>query len=45
MRTLCPVGYQVVPTIWDLKSGINEDLVPRELSGGTYHMRFKIWRQ
>ena len=22
------MGYQVVPTIWDLKSGINEDTVP-----------------
>ena len=45
MRTLCPVGYVVVPTIWDLKSGINEDAVPHGLSGGTYHMGFKIWRQ
>ena len=44
MRALCPVGYQVVPTIWDLKS-VNEDLVPRELSGDTYHMGFQIWRQ
>ena len=40
-----PVGYLVVPTIWDLKSGINEDAVPHGLSGGTYHMGFKIWRQ
>ena len=45
MRMLCPVGYLVVPTIWDLKSGINEDVVPRGLSGGTYHMGFQIWRQ
>ena len=40
-----PMGYQVVPTIWDLKSGVNEDTVPCGLSGGTYHMGFKIWRQ
>ena len=45
MRTLCPVGYLVVPIIWDLKSGVNKDAVPRGLSGGTYHMGFKIWHQ